>query len=596
MVSVEEAIKRLQESRPPATDAFTYLTIVETHLSPEILPALHEILEDAELTNDIGWDLVEMLISVPGSETCLETIARLGNPREVIIKVLEVLDSNSESAEAGDASASAKFITLVGMLSILHRRLQVKAPSRFLHSTLQTVYRAYNPRGAETTAAVIDLVRSLSGRKRPPLPTRQSSTKLETPFQETDLSKSAPDPEADAGQSPGEPELVARLLQSFITSILEAYVNSNSMEWASRLLEYCTPEKIVPGRPTMLQAFKQVEELQARDALVGQLVAVARDLGLSKMPSAEVKKALEAPISKNPLSVEPDPKNPDAIKLSTGGFLCLTAYRMFASDIFDADYDQPDVNIFPEHHTLLKRFLGDEPQAQIVGNPGTVEALIVIALWLNDQKRLGGPSSEKGVNFMSYHHLLTLVSVFHPSLRVRNAATVMAGLILHSDPDEEDRLSILEDLLENCMFSSLQACAVTWLREEMIAARKAGSKGRFATPECLDGLQYTLFQDLVYLNDTDSVELWEYWVQNAPFHLQVANFALFLFGGQDYKDLAPAGMAAAIEHRYVNPLLSAAKKLREAVEKKELDGQEVEGEVLMQLGILTDTLERVPLQ
>ncbi|WAO92869.1 Hypothetical protein NCS54_01039600 [Fusarium falciforme] len=596
MVSVEEAIKRLQESRPPATDAFTYLTIVETHLSPEVLPTLHDILEDSELTNDIGWDLVEMLISVPGSETCLETIARLGNPREVIIKVLEVLDSNSESAEAGDASASAKFITLVGMLSILHRRLQVKAPSRFLHSTLQTVYRAYNPRGAETTAAVIDLVRSLSGRKRPPLPTRQSSTKLETPFQETDLSKSAPDPEADAGQSPGEPELVARLLQSFITSILEAYVNSNSMEWASRLLEYCTPEKIVPGRPTMLQAFKQVEELQARDALVGQLVAVARDLGLSKMPSAEVKKALEAPISKNPLSVEPDPKNPDAIKLSTGGFLCLTAYRMFASDIFDADYDQPDVNIFPEHHTLLKRFLGDEPQAQIVGNPGTVEALIVIALWLNDQKRLVGPSAEKGVNFMSYHHLLTLVSVFHPSLRVRNAATVMAGLILHSDPDEEDRLSILEDLLENCMFSSLQACAVTWLREEMIAARKAGSKGRFATPECLDGLQYTLFQDLVYLNDTDSVELWEYWVQNAPFHLQVANFALFLFGGQDYKDLAPAGMAAAIEHRYVNPLLSAAKKLREAVEKKELDGQEVEREVLMQLGILTDTLERVPLQ
>ncbi|RSL71099.1 hypothetical protein CEP54_001494 [Fusarium duplospermum] len=596
MVSVEEAIKRLQESRPPATDAFTYLTIVETHLSPEVLSALHEILEDAELTNDIGWDLVEMLISVPGSETCLETIARLGNPREVIIKVLEVLDSNSESAEAGDASASAKFITLVGMLSILHRRLQVKAPSRFLHSTLQTVYRAYNPRGAETTAAVIDLVRSLSGRKRPPLPTRQSSTKLETPFQETDLSKSAPDPEADAGQSPGEPELVARLLQSFITSILEAYVNSNSMEWASRLLEYCTPEKIVPGRPTMLQAFKQVEELQARDALVGQLVAVARDLGLSKMPSAEVKKALEAPISKNPLSVEPDPKNPDAIKLSTGGFLCLTAYRMFASDIFDADYDQPDVNIFPEHHTLLKRFLGDEPQAQIVGNPGTVEALIVIALWLNDQKRLVGPSAEKGVNFMSYHHLLTLVSVFHPSLRVRNAATVMAGLILHADPDEEDRLNILEDLLENCMFSSLQACAVTWLREEMIAARKAGSKGRFATPECLDGLQYTLFQDLVYLNETDSVELWEYWVQNAPFHLQVANFALFLFGGQDYKDLAPAGMAAAIEHRYVNPLLSAAKKLREAVEKKELDGQEVEGEVLMQLDILVDTLGRVPLQ
>lgn len=273
MASLEETVQRLKESRPPATDAFTYLTIIENSISPEVLPAFLDILQDAELTNDIGWDLVEMLISIPGSENCLETIARLGNPREVIIKVLEVLDSNSETSEAGDESANAKFITLVGMLKILHQRLKVMAPSRFLHSTLQTVYRAYNPRGADTTAAIIDFVRSLTDRKRPPLPTRQSSTKLDTPFQENDPSKSAPDPEASVGQtSQGESELTKRLLQSFITTILEAYVNSNSMEWASRLLEYTNPERIVPGRPTMLQRFKQIDELQARDALVGQLV------------------------------------------------------------------------------------------------------------------------------------------------------------------------------------------------------------------------------------------------------------------------------------------------------------------------------------
>ncbi|EMT70201.1 hypothetical protein FOC4_g10008647 [Fusarium odoratissimum] len=599
MVSVDEAIQRLKETRPPTTDALTYLTIVETNLSPEVLPTLEEILEDAKLTSDIGWDLVEMLISVPGSQGCLETVARLGNPREVIIKVLEVLDSKAESSEAGDASASANFITLVGMLGILHRRLQVKAPSRFLHTTLQTVYRAYNPQGAETTAAVIDLARSLSGRKQPPLPTRQSSTKLETPFQDSDISKSAPDPEADAGQAAeGEAELVSRLLQSFVTSILEAYVNSNRLEWAARHLEYYNPERIVPGKPTMLQAFKQVDELQAKDALVGQLVSVARDLGLAKLPSAEVKKALQSPFAVNPLEVEPDPKNPEGIKLSTGGFLCLTAYRMFASDIFDADYEQPDAYIFPEHHNLLKRFLGDDPQTQIESNPGTVEALLVIALWLHDQKRIIGPkgTDDKDVTFMSYHHLLTLISVFHPSLRVRNAATVLAGHILHEDPHEEDRLGILEDLLENCMFSSLKACAVTWLREEIIAARKAGSTGRFADPDCLDTLQYTLFEDLESLAETDLEALWEFWVQFAPFHLQVANFALFLFGGQDFKHLVPAGMAAAVEHRYASPLLAAAKRLREAIDKKEIDGQGQEDEVSMQLGILTDTLERVPLQ
>ncbi|KAJ4119901.1 YAP1-binding protein 1 [Fusarium equiseti] len=598
MVTTEEAIKRLKEARPPTTDTFTYLTIVETNLSAEVLPTLQEILQDAKLTSEIGWDLVEMLIAVHGSEGCLVTIARLGNPREVILKVIEVLDSNAESSEAGDASASAKFITLVGMLGILHQRLQVKAPSRYLHTTLQTVYRAYNPQGAETTAAVIDLVRSLSGRKRPPLPTRQSSTKLETPFQGSDMTTSAPDPEAHAGQAgEGESELVSRLLQSFVTSILEAYVNSNNLEWAARHLEYLNPERILPGKPTMLQAFKQVDELQARDALVGQLVAVARDLGLAKLPSDEVKKVLKSPFAVNPMSVEPDPKNPEAIKLSSGGFLCLTAYRMFASDIFDANYEQPNAHIFPEHHNLLKRFLGDEPQTQIEGNPGTVEALLVIALWLHDQKRLVGPSAadDKDATFMSYHHLLTLVSVFHPSLRVRNAATVLAGHILHQDPDEEDRLNILEDLLENCMFSSLQACAVTWLREEIIAAQRDGSKGRFADSDCLDTLQYTLFQDLDYLADTDLEALWEFWIQNAPFHLQVANFALFLFGGQGYRNLAPAGMAAAVEHRYASPLLAATKRLREALDKKDIDGQGQGDEVQMQLDILTDTLERAPL-
>ena len=74
-------------------DRFTYLTILQFHVkSPEILPTLNEVLErDAQLTQDIGWDLVQMLLAIHGSETCLETVARLGNPREVIIKVMEAL-------------------------------------------------------------------------------------------------------------------------------------------------------------------------------------------------------------------------------------------------------------------------------------------------------------------------------------------------------------------------------------------------------------------------------------------------------------------------------------------------------------------------
>lgn len=312
---------------------------------------------------------------------------------------------------------------------------------------------------------------------------------------------------------------------------------------------------------------------------------------------------LQEPICRDPFSAEVNPQQPKELKLSTGGFLCLLAYCVFAADVFDADQPRPDIYMFPDHHLLMKRFLGDEdPQAQVTSNPGTVEALVVLAIWLDGQRRIstgsgtGKDTEGSGPGFMAYHHLVTLVSVFHPNLRVRNAATVMARVVLHADPDEDDRLTILEDLLENCMFSSLQACAVSWLREEMVTARKAGSKGRFSSPECLESLQYTMFPDLTHLAEADEEALLEFWTQSSPLLLQAANFALFLYGGNDYKGLAPAGMAAAIEHRYVEPLLQAAKRLSAMVEKEGVEGLDADAGSLMQLGILTDVLERVPLQ
>ena len=96
MATIEDAIQRLKESKPPATDAATYLTIIEMSLTPELLPTLEEILDDVEVTSEIGWDLVDMLIPVPGSQGCLDRVARLGNPREVIIKVLEDLRRRRE--------------------------------------------------------------------------------------------------------------------------------------------------------------------------------------------------------------------------------------------------------------------------------------------------------------------------------------------------------------------------------------------------------------------------------------------------------------------------------------------------------------------
>ncbi|TPX09824.1 uncharacterized protein E0L32_009015 [Thyridium curvatum] len=588
-----KAIEALKESRPPATDRFTYLTIIEQFLSPEILPALNEILQDAQLTQDIGWDLVDMLVSLPGCEPCLETIARLGNPREVILKVLEVLEGLQESYEAEEASPAAvqSFITLLGMLAILHKRIKTKYPSRFLASTLSTVYRTYLP-NQEMTASVINLVRSLSAKKRPLLPSRKSSVNVANPDEEGDATKNAPDPEAET-EDPIEGAIQQKLLLSFVTCIVESYVNGHSMEWSSRLLEFYAPERVVPGRKSLLDRFKEEEDLLSRDTMVGKLEALARDLGFSSASKTLGSGLYDGPIHRDPLSEAESPSKPDDVPLSTGGSICIVAYWLFSATVFGANSPKPDMHIFPDHFRIMQQFMEDDAHAQIMSTPGTIEAIISIGLWLQQNGLV--TTGEDEANFMPYHHLLTLCGVYHPSIQARNAAITLAGRVLHDNPDEDDRVKILEDLLENCMFASLKACAVTWLREEIIAAREKQLTSQFSGPDAVDQLQYVIFPDMEFLRDLDQQGFVEYWAQNSPFLLQAANFAYLLLNSKDYSSVVPAGMGAAVGQRYVEPLLQATVGLESAISKGEEVSEGAE-HIALDTSILIDRLKRLDLQ
>ncbi|KAI0841483.1 DUF1760-domain-containing protein [Hypoxylon sp. FL0890] len=592
MPELSESIKAIQEAAKE--DRFTYLTVLQYHVtSPEILPALNEVLQDADLTQEIGWDLVQMLLNIEGSETCLETVARLGNPREVVIKIMEALEGltvawNDEVVVDADdpgvipeSKIPGKFITLLGMLAILHQRIKTKYPSRFLGPSLVKVFEAYQPT-PEMTASVINLVYSLSGRKRPPLPNRKSSINVLNPDQDGDASKNAPDPEAEQ-EDPKEEAMQRKLLQSFVTCILQRYVNAHDMLWSPRLLEVYNPEKTVPGKKTTTEAFRENEELQNRDAVVGQLVALLSDLGLNKCPAQFVKGVFEGPVHTDPLAAFDDFSSADDIHLSPGGVVCLIAYWIFSKDVFGSDSPQPEMRIFPDHAAMLGRFLGREVQSEILSSPGIADALLAIGLGLEHRNLI---KAEEDENLMAYHHNLTLISVFHPDIQVRDAATRFAGSLLHSEPDDHIRLEILEDLLENCMFASLKACAVTWLKEELIAAKQRNLNNQFSSPDVIERLQYCLFPDMLSLNESSTEGLVEFWAQNHLFLLQVANFAYFLFTG--LKDLVPAGMGAAVGQRFVEPLIAAAERLQK------VEGSD--GEDRMQLSILTDRLRSLGLQ
>lgn len=660
-VDPARAIEAIRDARPPVTDRFTYLTIVEANLLPEVLPTLNEVLQDAELTQEIGWDLVYNLVSLPGSERCLETIARLGNPREVILKVLETFEvleldgyqSDDEDYEpeegeekkkkkkkedAGAVSTTQKFIVLLGMLAILHKRIKTKYPSRFLAQTLQAVFSAYRP-NEEMTAAVINMVHSLSGERRPPLPSRKSSINVANLALEGDKSKNAPDPEADReGQEDAtESELQKKLLLNFATCILEAYVNGKNLAWAARLLEFFVPERIIPGRKTLMAAFREDQELLARDAIVGKLVvssstlhiptsirsltplkALIGDLGLSSPSDTFINELINSPLQASSPVSEP-PSDPSKIYLPTGGAVILAAYWIFSSTIFDASHPSPDIRIFPEHFAILDKFLQDDAHAQIQKSPGTIEALIAIGLWLHYSNLLSRGSVDSHLkstttssedptsDFMRYTHLATLIALFHPNLQVRNAASVLAGLVFHSDPEDEDRLKILYDLLENCTFASLKARAVVWLREEIISATtNPSSSSIFSATQALETLQYVVFPNLDFLEEMQATEeKVEYLAGNMQFLLQVVNFGLFLWGGngegKGKKEYVPENMDAAVRERWWEPLVKVLEGLEglegmegnKGVEGLDLGSKEGEAEFRFLRGGLRDLGGRI---
>jgi hypothetical protein len=280
----QEVITAIIAAPPPAADHATYLTLLESYLSPALLPTLNMILQDADLTQKIGRHLIDLLLPISGAEQCLGTIARLGNPHEVILKVIEALQTlslDSDDLEEADNSTSDalqpaepmevdKFCILVNLLSILHPRIQTLSPSRFLSTSLLAILYAYQPSN-QATLAVTSFVRTLSGTKRPPLPGRKPKMKTPTTSAGSGPGPSTLDPEAQAEQH-DDAAIQNKLLRSFVTHILEDYINSNPLEWAARLQESFEPNKIVPGMKSLGDVYKEEPILVTSQEIAGELV------------------------------------------------------------------------------------------------------------------------------------------------------------------------------------------------------------------------------------------------------------------------------------------------------------------------------------
>ena len=285
------------EALPPATDYITYLTILEYNLTKAQLPLLHRLLQNPTLTINIGWDLVTLLVPLlPASQECLVDVARLGNPREVILKVAELLgktgrslwdeeDSNSEQDETSLKQEQTKdhavsddngpkeqhkssyqsvieFQALLHMISIVHPRIKTKRPSRFLITSFEAILPAYArvTSSALSTIAVLSLIDKLCQSAKPSLPPRENNSVVKPTGSKL---LAAPDPEGSEETVTSEERVLQmRLLRSFITHVIEVYVESLPMvddspglAWTERYLEKQHPERVLPFHTTMLSRF-----------------------------------------------------------------------------------------------------------------------------------------------------------------------------------------------------------------------------------------------------------------------------------------------------------------------------------------------------
>ena len=317
----------LVKTLPPETDYLTYLTILEFNLDKRELPLLHRLLQDTRLTTNIGWDLVHLLLPLlPEAEECLMDVARLGNPRETVLKVAEMLEERGQWAHrdddlhngSGDEEGSdvvrdqrtsptvhdgsgrlhgrrdnpedseGKFEVLLQMLCLLHPRIETKHPSRFLLTSLNAVLCAFTSSALagspSALRALLQFAENVSSPPNVPLSLRQDVGGMSV----ASRFDSAPDPEKDLGPTSSESHKNVLFLRSFLTRAMADFVERlqpvhecSPFAWTGRLLEEQAPFKTSVVRPALRDAFGAEQVLLDRDELSRHLmVCLMKSVGL----------------------------------------------------------------------------------------------------------------------------------------------------------------------------------------------------------------------------------------------------------------------------------------------------------------------------
>ncbi|KAL1965758.1 hypothetical protein VTN77DRAFT_5258 [Rasamsonia byssochlamydoides] len=594
----------LVKALPPATDYLTYLTLLEYQLTPARLPTLHRLLQDETLTTNIGWDLVQLLLPMlPQSQECLQDVARLGNPREVILRVSDALmklepqeEEEEEEEESQDAktleekvgdidinkeSADGKrpvprhvlqFNCLVAMLSVLHARIKTKYPSRFIATSLQAALEAYTSMPTnETTTAFLEFLRDLSPTKRPALPPRGSSQSSVVRVSEA----SAPDPEAETqSTSSNDQVLVRKLLQFGLIEVLKSYMLSvaspteSGMSLALRLQEKLRPEE---ARTTTglskTHIHAATEHLKERDMIIGKITALSRDFGLN---DGELLRIVSAPAEKQPppLDFEELPKSPEGIPLERHGSLLLLAAR-FSTTVLFSGQENVRIPIYPDLAVIFSNFIDAHSGAALEQPQALQDALLALTV-ISIREQIEEPVDDR--QYEDFVLALTACS----SRQSYNSLRRIPSTVVRSHPSQIARFKLIRKVLESEDLLYARESAIGWLKDEILATQVEAEKDTatvstniFVDPHYFSVLFPLLFNSTELSSlDPSSSSIVVSWVRFSqllatPIHAALSLYYILLSSPQLCKQLELGKTLRSFQTKFLAPLKSLCRTFEE---------------------------------
>ncbi|KAI1914229.1 YAP1-binding protein 1 [Ophidiomyces ophidiicola] len=526
-MAAEDHEDPLIKALPPASDYLTYLTILEYQLTPSRLPILHRVLQDETLTTNIGWDLVHLLLPLlPASEDCLQDIARLGNPREVILRVSDALMTLQPSLDEEDNEAAAstedspqldtplasaekpvplhilQFNSLVSMLTVLHARIKTKYPSRFIATSLHAALEAYTEYPTlETTTAIVEFLRDISGNKRPALPPRNASEQL---IQRT-AGAQAPDPEAEDEAHPEsstaqETALIQKLVQFGLMEVLKIFLlhctgkAPPGMQWTIRVEEKLDKGS-APSPFDLGDYFSRTEHTKERDTTVGKILALSRDFGIETEDLLQV--ALNRGYSDaSPLDFENLPKSAAEIPLEPHGCLIMLAARYSTAVLFDSTQPETNTSVYTNIPKIFENFLTSNEKESI--KEVAAEAPIPL---LDSLMTLTLISTHHDPNSMILDEnsfkklLLTIVACVRvPSMCRLSRVERVPSALFHAYPNAQAKYDLIFSIFSDDELQYARESAISWLKQELLSTTQNALASDIPNPFIKPNSFSTLFR------------------------------------------------------------------------------------------------------